>query len=320
MQSDMAFKLVRHLNQGQFVSGEALALELGISRTTIANYIHDLEQTGLEIFKVKGKGYRLATPLSLLEESRISAEIAPHPLKLFHSIDSTNAWLMANKDACPPGQIVVAEHQSAGRGRRGRNWLTPYASQLCLSLLWQIDDGIEAAMGLSLVVGIACAQALRDQGYNDVGLKWPNDIYANGEKLGGILVEMVGQADGRLQLIIGVGINVQLPLSAYSQIDQKICDLQSLKTETVDRNACLIAIVNQVHNQLSLFLAQGFSPFAKVWPEFDCFASLPVYLQFSNGKKKSGYAHGIDQQGNFLLNEAGQINAYLAGEVSLRSQ
>lgn len=191
--------LIRVLADGRFHSGTQLGEALGLSRAAIWKQVKKLEAVGLECESVKGKGYRVSGGVDLLVKERVLNAMSPlgretlSLLELFPSIDSTNRRGLAmagQRSLC--SYACLAEHQSAGRGRRGRQWVSPYGASIYLSVGWGFDGGAQALEGLSLAVGVAVAEVVGHYGV-PVGLKWPNDIVVNGRKLGGILLEMTGE-------------------------------------------------------------------------------------------------------------------------------
>ncbi|MGY5450804.1 bifunctional biotin--[acetyl-CoA-carboxylase] ligase/biotin operon repressor BirA [Agarivorans sp. MS3-6] len=286
----------------------------------MASYIKQLGLLGLDIFKVKGKGYRLSEPLSLLDQNLIKQSLPDNNPLVFNKLDSTNAWLMRHLHDLQHGQLVLAEYQSLGRGRRGRDWQTPYAGQLCMSLLWHLEDGIEAAMGLSLAVGLAIVEALQECGYQQLGLKWPNDIYQNGKKLGGVLIEIQGHANSKLSLVVGLGINVRVAKLHADKIDQSFSQLETEQSPAADRSALSVAVVRSLNTMFEVFREQGFAGLQQRWNQYDVFFNKPVCLRFSEHKLVSGVAKGVDASGQLLLENDGLVRTYMAGEVSLRGQ
>ncbi|GGB06872.1 bifunctional biotin--[acetyl-CoA-carboxylase] ligase/biotin operon repressor BirA [Agarivorans gilvus] len=319
MRANKPYQLLKHIADGQFYSGESLAQALGVSRTTIASYIKHYSELGLDIYKVKGKGYRLAKPLSLLDNEQLAASLAENSLQVFEQLDSTNAWLMQHQQQLDHGQVVLAEYQSAGRGRRGRQWQTPYAGQLCMSMLWRLQDGIEATMGLSLAVGLAVVESLEKLGYSGLALKWPNDIYMHGAKLGGVLIELQGQSDSEVSLVMGMGLNVRVEQQQASLIDQKFAQLE-LDGEVVDRNQLAVTLIQALNQMFEQFSSHGFAKLQQRWNHYDVFSGQQVSLHFSQDKQVSGIAKGVDQQGQLLLEIDGVEQRFMAGEVSLRGQ
>ena len=186
--------LITLLSDGQFHSGEQLGEQLGISRAAVSKHMAALKELGLDLFSLTGKGYRLAVPMALYDEAQLQALAPMAPVHCFPVIDSTNQYLLERVNQLSSGESCLAECQTAGRGRRGKPWVSPFGCQLILSMYWRLEQGMAAAMGLSLAVGVAVVQALESLGYPGVELKWPNDLYYQGRKLAGILVEMSGSA------------------------------------------------------------------------------------------------------------------------------
>ncbi|MGL5974056.1 MAG: biotin--[acetyl-CoA-carboxylase] ligase, partial [Aeromonas sobria] len=186
--------LITLLSDGQFHSGEQLGEQLGISRAAVSKHMAALKELGLDLFSLTGKGYRLAVPMALYEQGTLQALAPMAPVHCFPVIDSTNQYLLERVSRLQSGESCLAECQTAGRGRRGKPWVSPFGCQLILSMYWRLEQGMAAAMGLSLAVGVAVVQALESLGYQGVELKWPNDLYYQGRKLAGILVEMSGSA------------------------------------------------------------------------------------------------------------------------------
>jgi len=206
--------LLKLLKDGRFHSGQALGAALGVSRSAVWKQLQQLEvEFGLVIHKVRGRGYQLASPLVLLSELEIAAATpsTSWPVHVYDSIDSTNAEALrlVGKGVVAPF-VVVAERQTAGRGRRGRQWVSPFAENIYYSLLLRIDGGMRQLEGLSLVVGLAVLQALRELGIAGAGLKWPNDVLVDNKKIAGILLELVGDPADVCHVVLGVGINVDM--------------------------------------------------------------------------------------------------------------
>ncbi|MBE8168678.1 MAG: biotin--[acetyl-CoA-carboxylase] ligase, partial [Shewanella sp.] len=239
------------LNESQhFVSGEELAKQLGVTRATISNHIDALEQAGVGIYSVKGKGYKLEKPVLLIDDTRLINRI-PNRCFYFDEIDSTNSFILKHGDELASGDVCIAEYQSAGRGRRGRTWISPYASHLYCSLYWNFPKGMAQVMGLSLVVGCSLATVLDNMGLTDVAVKWPNDVYLQNRKLAGILVEMSGQADGECQVVIGTGVNLSMPASQAELIDQPWSEVFQQQCD-IDKTEFAIQFHQQLVKDLSL--------------------------------------------------------------------
>ncbi|MFK7975219.1 MAG: bifunctional biotin--[acetyl-CoA-carboxylase] ligase/biotin operon repressor BirA [Halioglobus sp.] len=320
------------LADGEFRSGQDLAEVLGISRTAVWKQMNKLSrETGVAIESVKGRGYRIAGGLDLLNSAVVEQAMQPAALaylsnlNVVSAIDSTNleAMRLAEQGA-GSGLVVTAEQQSAGRGRRGRHWVSPYARNLYVSALWQFDQGAAALEGLSLAVGVAASHALQAIGVPPVSLKWPNDIVANGEKLGGILIEMSGDTSGACQVVIGIGINVAMPQASGEHIDQSWTDVSSLWTakgsgqDVPTRNAILAALLSELLPLVANFESVGFAAWQDQWMTLDAFANVPVVID-SGTSQVAGVARGVDKRGALQLETTTGITSVYGGEISLRA-
>lgn len=309
--------LLAVLADGAFHSGEQIGAELGISRAAISQQIKSLRLLGLEIFSITGKGYRLNTPLQLLNRESIQQHLNDLPVHTCAVIDSTNQYMMAQLDRWQKGECLLAETQTAGRGRRGRQWHSPFGSQFIMSMYWRLDDGPSAAMGLSLAIGVAVIQALESVGYRDLSLKWPNDIYMARRKLAGILVEMSAAVGGICHLVIGVGVNLNLPDAVIAQLDQPCAHLAE-QPVVVDRNQLSATIIRALRNALALFEKQGLTAFLMDWNRLDIFMQQPVQVLLGSQVIHGIYC-GIDGQGNMLLQDLEGMHKFVGGEISLRA-
>ncbi|AVI66027.1 bifunctional biotin--[acetyl-CoA-carboxylase] ligase/biotin operon repressor BirA [Shewanella sp. NKUCC05_KAH] len=305
------------LSSGQFVSGEQLATELGISRAAVNKHIDALETYGVAIYSVKGRGYKLANPISLIDASRLVQSI-DNRCFYFDEIASTNGFLLDHITELKNGDVCVAEYQSAGRGRRGRTWVSPYGHHLYFSLFWTFPQGIAQAMGLSLVVACTLVEVLKSFGVENIGVKWPNDIYLDNKKLAGILIEMSGQADSQCQLIIGVGVNMAMSEEQGKGIDQPWSDLSEL-VDMPDKTALVIALQKQLKRDIQLFEREGLAAFKTRWQAADLFYGREIRLLMGE-KSVEGICRGVDEQGAVLLETADGVQAFIGGEISLRAR
>lgn len=319
-------RLLTMLNDGQFHSGEALAAQLGgISRAAVWKLIRNLEALGVAIHAVQGRGYRLAEPMEFLDRGLILAELtdAARPwlagIEIYQRIDSTNTYLMSRaNDGLPGGSVCLAEWQATGRGRGGRSWVSPFAANLYLSLLWRFSTGPAVLMGLSLAVGVAVARALESVGVTDLGLKWPNDLVWRQRKLGGILLEFGGESSGPCHVVVGVGLNVAMPAQAGSAIDQPWVDLRSILGQGgVSRNRLAARVLDELVALLARFEQTGFTGLSEDWQRFDLAAGRPIVLKLPNAII-SGIARGVDSSGALRVETAAGIQHFMAGEISLR--
>lgn len=319
-------RLVRHLADGQFHSGEDLASALGVTRAAVWKQLQRLiAQTGLRVHAVRGRGYRLAEPLELLDPAQLRVAMGSDAyarlehLWVLSSVDSTNSHLA--RQPHPPvgrGAACVAEHQTAGRGRRGRNWVTPYGANLALSLAWRFDLPLPALGGLSLAVGVVLAETLQQLGLIGHQLKWPNDLHVDGRKLAGILVEAFGEAQGPTLAVIGIGVNLrQLDESAARNVDQPWIDLTALGLGELSRNLLAARLLDRLGLACESYGNAGFPQFLDRWEAFDGYRGREVKL-VSASRSLQGRYLGIDPSGALLLEQGGRPQAFHAGEVSLR--
>lgn len=317
-------QLLQLMSDGEFHSGEELGRALAVSRAAIWKQLQKLETLGLPLESVRGRGYRLPGGLELLNRDEILAELDPDviscvaELELFESIDSTNRQALGRAaTGNGHGYVCTAEQQTAGRGRRGRRWTTPFAASVSLSVVWQFDGGAAALEGLSLAVGTAVVAALDEQGVSNARLKWPNDVLSDGRKLAGILLEMAGDPAGRCQVVIGIGVNVNLPRIATGEIDQPWIDANDAAGRPVSRNRLLAAILNHLMRLLREFERHGFAAFRQRWLELDAYAGRQIILH-QGDEMITGVAAGVDATGALLVETPLGRRSFNGGEVTVR--
>lgn len=326
--SDKQKKILTLLADGEFHSGTELAEALGVSRSAICKQLRGLSELGLQHAAVSGKGYRLDKPLELLAPSKINAILSEQnkalisTLEIHDTINSTNSYLVEQaQNNAPSGFICFAEHQTAGKGRRGRQWVSPYGSNIHVSILWRFQQGgIAGTAGLSLAMGVAVIRALREHHINDVGLKWPNDIYSQGKKLGGILVEVSGEADGPCAAVIGLGLNLFLPEIQAQSITQAWTDLTKIIGENpLPRNKLAGTVLNHILSIINGFEAAGIKAYLDEWRSYDCLKGQSATL-FAGHQPLEGIACGIDDNGLLLIKRSdGIVQAFASGEVSFNA-
>jgi BirA family biotin operon repressor/biotin-[acetyl-CoA-carboxylase] ligase len=322
-------ELLLLLASGKVRSGEALAGELGVTRAAVWKQIGALRKLGVEIEAVAGQGYRLTRPFELLDGRAIGAQLSDRAhaqlasLDVLRSVDSTNARLLA---APPPpagrAALCIAEYQTAGRGRRGRSWVAPLGAGLCMSVAWQFVTPPPQLGALGLAIGVGAAHALHALGFGDVQLKWPNDLVARGAKLGGILTELQGEMDGPAHVVVGIGLNVDLPAAAREAIaaagNPQVTDLRELAGGPApSRNEIAAAIASALIETLARFELAGFAAFRAAWSALDVLAGEEVVVR-SGDRTHSGRACGVDQDGALMLEHEGRVQRLVAGEASLR--
>jgi len=319
--------LLMLLTDGQVHSGERLAQALGVSRAAVWKGIERLRLQGIDIEAVPRRGYRLPDPVELLEERAIRAAIAGgrldhlRSLSLLFDVDSTNTRLLALGP--PPlgcADVVMSELQHAGRGRRGRPWVAPFGGSIALSLNWSFTDASRANPALSLCVGVAIARALQRSGAAGIELKWPNDIWFDDRKVGGILIEVRAEASGPAHVVIGVGLNVRLSPAMRAQIEAsgvKAAAVADACSAPPSRNFIAGAIIDALLSMLADFERDGFSGFREAWTALDALRDRPAQVLMGEAVI-CGTARGVDAHGALRLERDGRVQEFVSGEVSLR--
>jgi len=325
--SDKQKQILSLLADGEFHSGTELADTLGISRSAIWKQLNGLTELGLQHSAVSGKGYRLDNALELLDASKIHEVVNDQVDALISSfeihdqIDSTNRYLVERSQHNGlSGSVCFAEHQTAGKGRRGRQWVSPYGSNIYLSILWRFQQGPAAISGLSLAIGVAVIRALKQHQISDIGLKWPNDIYSQGKKLGGILVEVSGETDGPCSAVIGLGLNLFLPETQAEGITQAWTDLSKLTGQSqLSRNQLAGILLNHLLPVIAEYESVGIQAYLDEWRSYDCLFGKSATL-FIGQQQFEGIVQGIDDSGMLLIKRAdGNVQTFASGEVSFNS-
>ncbi|OKP00704.1 bifunctional biotin--[acetyl-CoA-carboxylase] ligase/biotin operon repressor BirA [Xenorhabdus eapokensis] len=309
-------KLIKVLSDGEIHSGQQLGQELGMSRAGINKHIQTIREWGVEVLTLPGKGYRFPAPMDLLDKEIIENYLPNDCIEVMPVIDSTNQYILEKLAELDSGDACVAEYQYAGRGRRGRKWISAFGRNLYLSMYWRLEQGPAAAIGLSLVVGIIIAEVLNCQGADRVKVKWPNDLYLDDKKLAGILVELTGKTGDAAHVVIGIGINISMNSDQQKSINQNWTNLQQSGT-IIERNKLVAEIIVELKKALIQFENEGLASFTPRWFELDNFINRPVKLIIGD-QEVHGIARGIDQQGALLLDINGVVTPYIGGEISLR--
>ncbi|MEQ9888959.1 bifunctional biotin--[acetyl-CoA-carboxylase] ligase/biotin operon repressor BirA [Pectobacterium zantedeschiae] len=309
-------KLIKILSDGEFYSGEVLGEMMGMSRAAINKHIQTIRDWGIDVFTVTGKGYSLPVPMQLLDEEIIIQHLPKGGVTVLPVVDSTNQYILERLDTLSSGDACIAEYQQSGRGRRGRQWFSPFGANLYLSLYWRLEQGPAAAVGVSLVIGIVMAEVLHKLGADGVRVKWPNDLYLKDRKLAGILVELTGKTGDAANLVIGAGINLQMRDPAPDAINQGWINLQEAGID-INRNTLASTLISELRGSLAIFELEGLEPFIHRWEKLDNYFNRPVRLIIGN-REIYGIDRGIDHQGALLLEVDGVVTPYIGGEISLR--
>lgn len=326
----IAFELIKKLADGKFHSGQVLAKEMKINRTHLWRAVAYLKLLKLDIYAVTGKGYKLASPIELLNQEAIQKNLSPKTLKALNCLEilsvtkSTNDYLKEYKlRSFLEKTVAVAEAQTQGRGRVGRTWFSPFGANIYLSMYWKFSQNLS---GLSLVVGLALAKTLEAFGVA-VNIKWPNDIYVDHKKLAGILIESEFKPGADSQnVFIGIGVNVNLRVCDFGEgeenylLQEKITDLSAILGFIPSRNVLIGEMLNHLVDFFEKFELHGFSYFLPMWEKYDYLLGKFISVIKPNPAQNSqGYAKGITQRGELLLEEQGVLKAICVGDIKVRT-
>jgi BirA family biotin operon repressor/biotin-[acetyl-CoA-carboxylase] ligase len=320
-------RVFQRLDDRDFQSGEALAADLSVTRAAVWKAVEQLRELGVGLDASTNKGYRLAPGVSALSAERISALLPTEVLSRIEALlvewtlESTNTRLL---DSLPPAAataaVVLAEHQTGGRGRRGRGWIAPPGGAICLSLAWQYADMPADLAALSLVVGLCATGALRELGIDDVSLKWPNDLVTRNGKLGGILIEMRAESGGPVHVVIGIGLNVLLDDAARAAVEaagNTADDIRAQRVPVPDRNRIVAALLARLVPALEGFPRHGFTPWLESWHASDALFDHEVRVE-NAGVVSRGMARGVDAHGALLIETPEGVRRFISGEVTVR--
>jgi len=328
----MHFELLKLLADGKFHSGETLANTLQVSRTSIWKMIPRIQELGLELHSVKGKGYKLTEPLNLLEQEKILKNIPAEQqgkiqeIEIFPSLDSTSSYAMQRAQSgrldLAENKIFVclAEQQTAGKGRRGRPWVSPFGHNVYLTIARAFNAGLSELEGLSLLIALALARVLGRNEIQGFGIKWPNDILWQGKKLAGILLEVTGDPTGLSKVLIGLGLNVSATPHSMAEVDQPWVDIKTIFGEEPDRNILVAEILLEIIKMIDEFEKKGFVAFKEEWDEFDALKGQEVELKTHNNQSTGilGKVMGVNDQGALLLQTHKGLETFHGGELSPR--
>ncbi len=311
--------LLAVLASGEPVSGANLARELGVTRAAIWKHIAALRDAGLPVAAQAGKGYCLPWPIELLEADAIARQLDEVvPVDVSWSVDSTQEVARRLAADAPDGAAALTEWQTGGRGRRGRAWLSPPGLNLHLSYVQHFERGFAHLAGLSLAVGVSVAAVLEEMGVAQTQLKWPNDVYVEGRKLAGILIELSGEFEGPCRAIIGIGVNVRLPDTTHQTLQRPIADLAScLADKPPSRNVLAARLINRLRVDLHRFDEAGLAPFMAAYAAKDWLAGKSLRFE-GDAPCQNGVGAGINEQGALLVKTDQGLVQIHGGEVSVR--
>ncbi|HEU5133516.1 MAG TPA: biotin--[acetyl-CoA-carboxylase] ligase [Steroidobacteraceae bacterium] len=320
-------RVFQRLDDRGFLSGETLAADLSVTRAAVWKAVEQLREIGVALDAQTNKGYRLAPGVSALSVERIQSLLPAdvranlEVLLVEWTLESTNTRLL---EALPPGAgtaaVVLAEHQTGGRGRRGRGWVAPPGGALCLSLAWQYADMPADLSALSLVVGLSVVNALAALGVPGVGLKWPNDLVTDNGKLGGILIEMRAESGGPVHVVAGIGLNVVLDEAARAAVKatgNTADDIRAHCAAVPDRNAIAAALLARLLPAFESFPRHGLTPHLDDWHHCDALRDREVRVE-NAGEITRGVARGVDAHGALLVETPTGVRRFISGEVTVR--
>lgn len=321
-------RVFAELADGEFHSGEQLAESLGVTRSAIWKAVEALRDLGATLHAVRNRGYRLRSGSDALDPKRIATLLPPtvrghvRSVETAWTVDSTNSVLLARQNptfgTC---EVMLAEYQTAGRGRRGRAWLAPPGGSICLSLSWVFREVPQDLGALGLVIGVCSLRALRESGLEETRLKWPNDILVDGQKLGGILIELRAESAGPASVVIGIGLNVALGanvLQAVGETGVAATDLLTAGVQHPSRNAIAAALVTHLVRGLLVFESEGLKPFADEWRAADALRGRQIDVHTLEGVAR-GLARGIDLHGALVVETPQGVRRFISGDVTVRA-
>ena len=324
--SALTFRALRELADGRFHSGEAMARSFGRSRATLSEALKRAPEMGIELFSVPGKGYRLAAPIEFLDRAAIASDLARADKRLavdiVDEIDSTSSRLLElAAQGAPAGTCLAAEWQNAGRGRRGRTWISSLGGSLTFSLLWRFERGAGHLGGLSLAVGAAVASALGELGVERVQVKWPNDVVVDFRKLAGVLVETAGEIQGPTVAVIGVGVNYRLGERVLERIDQPVTDVAQCAAMLPSRSRVLARLLAALATALDDFDRRGFAGARERWRSMHAYQGRRVRVTPAHDTAFDAEVVDVGPDGALIVATAdGRTVPLSSAEISLRAR
>ena len=317
--------LIPLLTSTNYRSGEELAKKLNISKQELSELLHELENLNIELSVRNSDEYRINSKLDLLDATRIKQYIDPAHYEYLQTVQCLLHTTSTNDEAfgLPESEVdkfsvVLAELQTAGRGRRGRTWVSPFAANIYLSIVWQPLEVPATITTLSPLLALSIAHCLQQLNVPSIGVKWPNDIYCSGKKLAGLLIENKINSLGRNKLVVGLGLNVEMPPLVQGVIKQEYTDLRrSVPGWSTSRNELAARLISHMIFTMQNFAHEGAGAIDLAWQDYDIFKNKSVCLEYS-GQDLQGIAKGIDAEGRLLLQVDGSTQVFAMGEISMR--
>ncbi|MEM6484094.1 MAG: biotin--[acetyl-CoA-carboxylase] ligase [Pseudomonadota bacterium] len=320
-----AKRILQILADGEVRATADIADQLGMSNVQVLRYLDELEHYGLSVERSPGGDLHIPSGVELLDPEQVIEGLTEDSrallgeLRVLWSTPSTNADIVKLPPIKERARVIVAEHQSAGKGRRGKAWVSPIACNIYLSVGWQFERGVEVLEGLSLAVGVVICDTLAQFGVSDLSLKWPNDVLRDKRKLAGVLIEVTGDPAGQCVAVIGLGVNVWVPESAQARIEQAWADLRTEQGVSPSRNTLIAAFLSRLLPALSRYPNEGFKHWRERWIRLDANAGAKVCVSSQTDQARYGIARGVDEHGALVLETENGIEKVHGGEVSLRS-
>lgn len=318
------YQIISLLADGKSRSGQEIGDLLNITRSAVWKIMHKLSELGIPVERNQGKGYRFTRPVQMLNKdliwTKLSAEtqrLIPQ-IELVDCVESTNNSLLSQiKDGKPSGSLLLCEHQTAGRGRLGRTWHSPYAANVYLALYWGFKKDTAELSGLSQTISMAILNALSKHNVPNLSLKWPNDVCHDGKKLASVFIDMVAESHSRTDTVIGVAVNLSMPETQH-EIDQPWTDIQKITQQFPDRNQITASLIDAIYSALVEFDQKGFTPFVARWAQHDGLINKTIMA--SNAHHKiAGVAKGLGSMGELLIETSEGLISFLNGSVKLRT-
>lgn len=318
-------KVLHLLSDGLFHSGETLGAEMGISRTAVWKQVSRWRKKGMNIDVVRGRGYRWRTPVEWWTVEQLHQYMQPETrqliadLQILQKTDSTNSVIYERLRAeGRSGVVCLAEEQTQGRGRRGREWVASLGAGFTGSIGWCFDQGVSALEGLSLAIGLSVIRALKRYGFEGAGLKWPNDIMQGEAKLGGILTELQLDGDGRCLVVVGIGLNISVPEVLERVLGRPVADISSgVGCKRLERNKLGAYVLEEALLMLASYRPGRFAELREEWCQYDVLAGRSVEIE-GGGDAVRGVAHGVDSHGALQIDTDEGRQTVSSGEVTLR--